>query len=507
MRTLTVAAVVALMVSTAAVGQSIMTYELKLGGDSHVADWEAYNNPAYTPGTLTDGAVIDCAVVDCSALTWDATVAVSGLHSSDSFDTNGATCLVFDVELQDSGAAVVDAVTFYSEINDGDADGLRGTIEGPDPLEMAAFCLIFGQDANSAIAGAGPPAAPGRAFDDDASGGPYMRRAQFPTVGAHGGGRLDQAGNHVAGGTPAAGLSNGKLIGMGCGYPQFNAVDNGGPATAGVGIDPWEFNPSSFSCERGLGILPVVEGQMDASAIGNGDFTLVLTPGAGNNIMPGSYDCQFGAAVAFAEAADQVDGDSLAFTLINNDGGCGNPVAQTWWSVVNHGVTLGDLRIDLEEAPATSGDVTTESRALASDGGAGSAMLIEVDFDSDITACLAGDATVTGGATVSSQALINGGTTLQINLAGVADQVCYSIDLSTAVNNLTGVVSCSVATLNGDSNDDQVVSSFDRAEIKAAGGTPVTIANARVDVNSDGVNSSFDRALVKSASGGSVTCP
>ena len=49
---------------------------------------------------------------------------------------DGAANLIFNLELQDSLGQVVDDVTFYSTMNDGDGDGLRGAIEGPDPLEI-----------------------------------------------------------------------------------------------------------------------------------------------------------------------------------------------------------------------------------------------------------------------------------------------------------------------------------------------------------------------------------
>lgn len=169
---------------------------------------------------------------------------------------------------------------------------------------------------------------------------------------------------------------------------------------------------------------------------------------------------------------------------------------------MDHGAG-GILPITLDEAAAVA---TTESRALPSDGVAGLAMTIEVDFDSDITACVLQDAAVSGGATVASQTVIGGGTTLEIVLNGVADQTCYTIDLSAAIAGIVGDADCLVATLNGDTNDDQLVSSLDRAQLKASSGDAASV-NPRVDVNSDGSVTSLDRALGKAKSGNSVTCP
>jgi hypothetical protein len=494
---LLVAGIVACLICAPLMAQSVISYEIHLGGDNHYLAWENFENPAFTPGTLTDGAVFDCDVIDCTTLTWDVTVMVAGLHSTDGFDTHGAANLVFDLELQDNQGQLVEGVIFHSTINDGELDGLRGSIMD-DPLEMAAFCLVFGQDANSAIAGAGPPDAPGRAFDDEASGGPYMRRAQFPTVGTHGGGRIDQAGNWIHGGTPAAGLSNGKLIGMGCGYPQFNAVENGGPATAGVGIDPWEFNPSSFSCERGLGYLTIFEGQMDITQLCGGDYTLVLTASAGNNIMPGSYDCQFGTATAFAQPADQVVGDLLTFTKL----GICDPPPQivAWRSVRDHGPECGELAIELDPS-IESGCPVTEPRQ-------GGIQRIEIDFESDATSFyMPNQAILSGGtASIANEALVNGGTRLVLDIDGSTDQTCYHIDLSPSFYAWEGDMDCLVATLAGDTNNDCIVSSLDRAQGKAGSG-PYVPDNPRLDVNTDCIVSALDRAFLKAMSGHSVNCP
>jgi len=226
MKSLKLAVVVGLLFGGTALGQSVITYTLELGGDNHYLDWEAYSNPPFTSGIPDDGQVYEPE----DQITWDAVVAVTGIHAGgeegSGYETNGAANLCFDLELRDNAGELVGVeVGWYSTMNDNMADGLRGSIEGADPDEEAAFCHIFDVDADddSYPDGLGPPSGfgPGRAWDPPGAGGPNMDRAQYPTSISHGGGRntpVDPAGHKPATGTVDPSLDPAKLVGMGCGY-------------------------------------------------------------------------------------------------------------------------------------------------------------------------------------------------------------------------------------------------------------------------------------------------
>jgi hypothetical protein len=169
-----------------------------------------------------------------------------------------------------------------------------------------------------------------------------------------------------------------------------------------------------------------------------------------------------------------------------------------WTSVRQHGDAGVPLAIQLDpddEAPAT-----TEPRS-------GGVQQIAATFNTDISSLqVPGAVVITGGLTPVSETLINHGRTLLIDVTGSADLGCYDIDLTGSVPGIIGDATCKVATLAGDTNDDQLVSSLDRAELKATSGQAAAV-NPRVDVNSDGSVTSLDRALGKAKSGNGVTCP
>jgi len=524
------------MFCATALGQATISYELELGGDNSVADWEwpdewpihSYKNTAFTAGDPADhddpgGLVLDYDALPATGtvITWDAVVRVTGLQSGSAdpptfpadIESNGATNLVFTIELRsgddfEQPGSLPDAgdVVFHSTINDGDADGFRGSDQGTDPLEMAALCNVFD------VGGNGPHPAPhvapnptlgkgpGRASDESTSGGPEMNRVQFPTIGTHGGGRL-ASGSYTAGDAPVGGLSDAQLLGMGCGYPQFNPLMNGGAHTAGIGIDPAAYGAV---CYRGLGHLPIFEGQIDVASLGNGVYTLTLSaapddpiPVVGNNIMPGSYDCWYGGATAFSDPADVVEGDTITFEIRNKVEGV-NTVA--WRSMATHLNSVGELGVPLD---ATDGVATTEPRK---DG----VTVIEVDFSDPVTDFTAGQVVITGdpGLSVVTDSMLDADT-MRIELTGTTDMSCYLIDISGSLTVLNDAT-CHVATLNGDSFDSKIVDVLDRADVKVSElvADPAS-AFPRRDPDLSGIIDVLDRAHIKPLenAGNSVTCP
>ena len=95
------------------------------------------------------------------------------------------------------------AAGWYSLINDGDANGTRGTLTGADPLYNAAFPSVYNVSSTMS----------GRVIDTVAAGGPNMDQFQYPSA----------TGLAVKVGTttvlPVG--CNGKLVGMGAGYKEF----------------------------------------------------------------------------------------------------------------------------------------------------------------------------------------------------------------------------------------------------------------------------------------------
>lgn len=169
------------------------------------------------------------------------------------------------------------------------------------------------------------------------------------------------------------------------------------------------------------------------------------------------------------------------------------------WASVREHVSVGELAISLDATAEMSGSATTEPRR---DG----VQKIVVDFDGDAGASYTpGQVAVTGGLTVVGEALVNSGTRLEIEFAGSADGGCYAIDISASVA-VDGDADCLVASLEGDTNNDQDANFIDLSQVKSLAGQSAT-SNPRADYNTDGDINFIDVAAVKSLAGASVVCP
>jgi len=528
MKSITLAAAVALLVGGTALGAdtSTIAYELELGGNNQVEVWEdetpiPFANPPFLAvGSGDDYPAATASYTAGEVITWDVVVQAYGqLDDGSGLYISGATNLVFSLELYREtcpGDPATEAI-FLSTMNDGDNQGRML----PDPLEMAAFCHIFNvpcpdTDYTCPDDGYGPDgngAGPGRAWDQVASGGPRMDRAQYASTATHAGGRYTQAapvGHKPAGGTGVVadpGALAGKLVGMGVGYSQFNGYSGGGNNVAGVGIDSFDLGGI---CYRGLGYLPIVEGQIDTTDMA-GTYCLKLVPGTGNNVMPGELDCQWGGDLAsFAKPANTVVEDMITFYVEPVTVPCS---IDAWYSVRDHDED-GDLAIELD-ASASGAAVVSESRR---DG----VQKIEIDITASASVSLtatiqAEDTTVGGGggltAATSQTVIDNGGGSYTVVAQWTAglllDEHCYKIDLAGKVDcDLTGDTDCSVRVLEGDTNDNTDTNLIDFAQVKSLNGTDAAAAGmARFDVTCDGDVNLIDAARVKSLNGNDCDCP
>ena len=503
MNSIKLAVVVALLAGSTALGQSVVSYELNLGGDNGVARWEdptgpPFENPRYVAGSPADTTAVDAGTV----LTWDAVITVTGTHEIDATPmwlTNGVANLVFSLELHHyvDGPGCTDlvtatTVTFLSTMNDGDSDGGVRT----DPLEMAAFTHIYNVNGAGPEAGAGP----GRIWDLVTGGGPHLSRAQFPSTSTHSGGRMVGEAHQLAGGIAAATTADNVLSGMGAGYTAFAPFVE----TAGVGIAP----PSDVgaSCLRGLSdvAVPIAEGQIDTTGLAAGKYCLVLVPG-NTNILRGDFNCQFAPPDnPFGMPANSVLGDDIVFE-INPGEECDAVVdsVATWKTHANGPWPVDGVHLDLVGGDAIPDTwLVTESRTTFNDP----PLQIVITFSSDVGS-LAG-AVGGGGLTVDTQTLSGDGLTLTLDVSGAANFNSYTIDLSAALPDCpAGSELIIVRQCEGNTNGDNTTSGTDKAQVAAANGTVTDAASAFMDVQLDGTVTGTDKANVGALNGNPCPAP
>lgn len=338
MRSLKLAAIVALLAGGMAFGQSQVVYTLELGGDNHADLWENAEEPTFTSGTTT--GVLNVNAGD--DVTWAVRVSVGGQQLDGpsyvvGLHNGGAANLVFDLELYgpdeqlvDFGAAPMECTPvgdriecepigpgFWSSINDGDDMGARG---------------LFQQDvwANAALAraihkqGDVPPATMATLKDPvtGTTAGPNFDYGWYPSSNGRG-------GIPMTGGEPVMldnSLLNGKLVGFGAGYKSFDATSYLGGVGKYIVSDQWyEFGFGAFvddldpgasdplSPPQGVIERPLFEGQISTIGLG-GTYTLKVVPSAeGTNVLHGMVEHymetpSYGGLGSFAVKADEVYG-------------------------------------------------------------------------------------------------------------------------------------------------------------------------------------------------------
>ena len=497
-----VAAAMALLTGGAAFAGSTMEYQVGLGGDNHAALWEAGQLPAYTrhadPGadkTYNIGDVIN----------WDVLVYVYGTHSGDLGDglpAGGAANMVFDLELWKDGSLVSTFANaamsagqpttagWFSSINDGDADGARGELDGADPLKNAAFAMVFNVDSEYT----GPNRY--RVFDPAEGRGPGLEYFHYPSAG------LDPV-NGDANGLPAGNKApGGKLVGMGAGYKEFLPVAASGKMTGGVGMDPAD--PSGGLCVA-LGKLPLFEGQISTLGMEAGTYTLKVVAGAGNNILHTENSiCELGAS-RFAVPVNTVLGDEINFTLQSVGAA---PTITAAESVKTHGAA-GDFGIDVTSTSAVEPRIGGPTKLV-------------VTFQENIAQLnTAADVTVSSG-TVS--ALEVSGAVLTVTLSGVTDKSVLSVGFPGIADANNVAYACAdtlcFTTLVGDASSqaggsDGTTNIFDLISVKNTFDRPANASNFQNDVSSqandgpDGVINIFDIIAIKNNFDRNITdtCP
>lgn len=475
---------------------STISYLLELGGYNQSIQYEnSLTYPSFLRGQPYDGQMFLAGQV----LTYDVVVQTFGMHyypghPGDGFPPSGVANLAFSLELRKDSwsgplvqighAHVVGGqptmAGWFSTINDGDADGIRGTYMGPDPLANGAFTTSFN------IYGYGMEG--GRLFDMPSSGGPFLDVHSYPSA---------------AGWPMEAEVLPGLLVGMGAGYQRYIPPSVGGHSIAGVGLPMTMFENSSSTAAGGLGIVPVSEGQINTEGLPAGTYVLRLVPEHGNNILRGDFNPEYESPWDFAAPANAVEGDTITFLLAP---GQSAPVILSWKSERTHSGGAGDLSITLQ----SSGTPKTEPRRNG-------IRKILVDFDGPVQPADGnldtGDVVVTDTNSIvyipSAVSLLNDATVLSIEFtSGLPDQKRYLFELEgkfkalgAPFSMLTGDTNCEVRGLVGDVNNSGNNNLIDVGAVKSNSSSTVTASNCRFDLNTDGNINLIDVGLAKSKYG------
>ncbi len=468
MRSFKVASVVLILVAGQALAQSVVSFELELGGDNHGARCveDGGSEVFFTPGSPDDGQGLS----QTEPITWDVRITANGVQQQGNgagYAVRGVANFVVTLGLYKDSvdpANLVADVDFYSTVQDGNGG-----------CELAGSAFAFSIDGN----GWGPE----RVIDLFARspyGGANMDVWTYPTGPPPGPPPTWQYGE------------TGTLLGMGAGYSQWDRGGGSAHTVAGVGqVAPDPGDPTYGP----LGTGPICEGQI-ASGLPLGTYILDLVPGAGINVLRGDLDLTMGQN-AFAVGADEKHGDQITFIIIE-----GGACEITRWASTRHHVGTGGGWYDIElDAAATGNAVTIESRQ-------GGIQNVIVDFDNDVTlyyvAGVVAEKLTGGGGSIPATAenLTGNGTRLEIEFAGgLPDAGRYKIDLAANISCLTGDTDCEMGVLAGDTNNDRHADLIDMAQVKNMNGE-LASQNPRFDVNLDaGTINLIDMALVKSLNG------
>lgn len=475
--------VLLVLVAAPAFGASVVSYELQLGGDNHAAEVIAGQRPMYTPGNNADGQTIGKGV-----LNWAATVMVTGAHSqtghpADGKATWGVANFVASLELHQGSVdgPLVTTADFYSSIHDGGAVPCTTCKGGGGICAGSAFALSFKRITSwTGYARVTEAAYSGVYY------GPFMEVCMWPTV-------------------PAAA---GKILGTGAGYAQWcRGCGLGSMTTPGVGIPvgtPVPVGTGTF----GLGIVPVIEGQIDTSALAPGTYVLRLVPGTGTNVLRGDVDLLTAPTgsnpqvQAFAVAANQAIEDSITFTLTEADPCADDTAAPTIVSAVSrktHGPTAGDFDIDF----------TTGGAVECRDGGP-TRLVVTFSEPIQATGGTAGPASVSvSSGTVNSVAIE--GSVLTVDLDGVTGISVFTIGfpgIEDVCANVVTETKC-ITVLAGDVDGNAVVNLSDMLAIRDNLNQPASAANFRADVAVSGKLDLSDMLTVRDRLNTTVTgnCP
>ena len=457
MRIMKLAGVALLLISAPALGQTLVAFELEMGGDNQDARCPEDVGGSYDFFLLGDTANGQQLSLG-QPVTWGVRVSASGDYEVPGspgtyVGTPGVANFVFNLELHQGTAAgpLVTTATFESS-----------TQNGVGGCDAASAAFAYTMDAN----GWGPA----RAIDPF-YGGPY------------GGVRMDVN-------TYPTNPGDGTLLGMGAGYSRW--VRSGGfpeYSIAGVGRTEVPCDPT-YGC---VGVGPVCEGQI--SGLGLGTYTLVVTAGAGVNVLRsgGVQDVDLSVSQnSFAIAADSTQDDEITFEIVDLPD-C-DAVVTSVATVKTH--ANGPWAITDNAAPW----LVTESRTTFDEP----PLQIVITFSSDVGS-LQG-AVGGGGLTVDNQTLSGDGLTLTLDVSGAANFNSYTIDLSAALPDCpAGSEVIVVRQCEGNTNSDNTTNNTDKSQVAAANGVLADGNTAFMDVNLDGIVSNTDKAATAALNGSS--CP
>jgi hypothetical protein len=475
--------IVALFLSGPAMGDSLLEMMIEVGGDNKVADWENNLNTPYVAGSsANDQMFLADGGTGLAIVTWDVVIALTGTHS-DGNVPNGVANIVFDLELRNTqtgelvalGRAantIVDGDNptgpgFFSTTNDGDADGLRGSSVGPDPLHNAAFTRSF--------AGTIGIAGTGRVWDQKVDGGPRLDRPQYPSAAGYPTGSV---------------AANGKLVGMGTGYSLYTLSDDiRVPGVGGIG-----------SCQ--LAVVPVAEGQI---ALEVGRYTLKVVPDTANNILRGDFDCTTDEPRSFALPVDQATGSEINFIV------AAPPKLESAASIKLNAFAE-EFGIDMKLA-GSADPLLVEPR---NDGP--TRTVFTFDQDVDITGASVTLSVAWNMYTPTLDGIVPVGTDgMEVQASGIVTADLYNYCLKVDISGVTGTVGglamdpvrYLIMPLLGDVNGDGWTDTADINLAKDQSGEYVwgtTGADFRRDFNLDGWVDSGDINLAKARSGNSCYC-
>lgn len=473
------ATAVLILVAAPAFADSVVTWTLQVDGDNHADSVKAGTRVAYTEGATSDGTIV---TINDDVLNWAAAAQVAGNHNQSGhpahgLPTQGIANFVVSVELhQDTAGGPLVAADFYSSIHDGTGALPCDACAGGDGVcAGSAFALSYD------LVGWGASRVT-EAYSYEEYGGPFMEVCMWPTV------------------------DSGKILGTGAGYAQWcRGCGLGSITTKGVG---------QTTAEGGLGIVPLVEGQIDASTLPEGTYVLVLTPGTGTNVLRGDQDLVSAPAAgnpqvaAFAVAANSAVGDTITFELEKGDDPppCNVPVVTAAESVKTHGAA-GDFGIDIYNAGGL------ECRA-------GGPTKLVLTFDRDITGAGGSldasdvemyDGSYSPAGTISS--IVANGSVLTIDVTGIADQNILILGLSGIVATCDPLYACSdilcFEILEADVSGTKPVNIFDLLDVRNGLGQAIDGTNFRRDIDADGDIDIFDLLGVRNKLNNtiSVSCP
>jgi len=456
-------------------------YVLQVGGSNQ----NGPNVPFDTTNVKEEG---DPGIYDAGTgiVTWSVKVLASGAIDvgGNLIYIGGASNLVWDLTLLGPDGQPVGTVGTPFGLGSATTAGFYSSIQdglGLYKLQPAAFTWVFGD------------AAPfGRLRDDPAANGANAVQYTYPSTYSF---YHNDVTDAVYNTTATVLAPTGTLKGMGAGFQDLDIFTTPAEKT-GIGILDYA---GIYSCIAPIGEkAPIAEGQINLTGFASGTYTLVLAPGAGNNVIWGQdFSCQVGTAGAFAIPAATVTGGQISFIhegVVPVD----PPVMVGAASVRTH-AGAGSFGLPLNVSGTGNGSVEPRQ---------GGVQQLVVTYDKALIGTPAVVLTAsglggTGPPTLGTATLDGTGTVLTITMSGAVNKTCVNV----AISGLTGAdgsaapvqPNVKVTCLVGDVDGDHKVLAADVSAIKShtTGLVNVTAANFWYDIDATSKVQASDISLAK----------